>query len=103
MLNVINKILKLLKKGFACTIEDIAAADDLLSTCGTLKSLRLMAEVVSAFFIIFGLDIATFKLRTYHFRWGNENTDLLGHNGHPYRDASGGIDTRDYIKVYSID
>ena len=89
--------------GFACSVDDMAAADDLLSTCGTLESLRLKAEVVSAFCIIFGLDIATSKLRTYHVRWGNENSDLLDGNGNPYRDASGCIDTRDYITVYSGD
>ena len=78
----------------------MAGADDLLSTCGTLEGLRQKAEVVSAFCIIFGLDIATSKLRTYHVRWGNENTDLPDGNSNPYRDASGCIDTRDYITVY---
>ena len=81
----------------------MAAADDLLSTCGSLDCLQLKADVVSAFCIIFGLDVATTKLRTYHVRWGNENTDLLDHNRNPYRDATGGIDTMDYIMVYSGD
>ena len=81
----------------------MAAADDLLSTGGTLESLHLKTEVVSVLCIIFGFGIATSKLRTYHVSWGNENTDLLDHNGNPYRDASGGIDTRDYITVYSGD
>ena len=59
--------------------------------------------MVSAFCIIFGLKIATPKLHSYHVRWGNENTDLLDHNRNPYRDATGGIDTMDYIMVYSGD
>ena len=43
---------------------DTAAADDLLSACGTLQALQHKADIVSAFCIIFGLDIATTKLRT---------------------------------------
>ena len=80
---------------------DIAAADDLLSTCGILECLRQKAEVVSAFRIILGLDIATTKLRTYHVRWGNQNKDLLDDNSEPYRETDGSIDTRDYITVYA--
>ena len=44
---------------------DTAAADDLLSACGTLQALQHKADIVSAFCIIFGLDIATTKLRTF--------------------------------------
>ena len=80
---------------------DLAAADDLLSTCGTLECLRQKAEVVSAFCIIFGLDIATTKLRTFHVRWGNQNKDLLDANRKPIREPNGSVDTRDYISVYA--
>ena len=59
--------------GWATSVVDMAAADDLQSTCGSLDCLQLKAVVVSAFCIIFGLDIATTNLRTYHVRWGNEN------------------------------
>ena len=55
---------------------DTAAADDLLSACGTLHALQRKADIVSAFCIIFGLDIATTKLRTFHLQWGNGNLDL---------------------------
>ena len=52
---------------------DVTAAEDLLSACGTFKALQKKANIVSAFYIIFGLDIATAKLRTFHLRWGNGN------------------------------
>ena len=54
--------------GFQYPTDDIAA-DDLLSACGTFKALQKKANIVSAFCIIFGLDIATAKLRTFHLRW----------------------------------
>ena len=43
----------------------------LLTTCsrGTFKALQKKANIVSTFYIIFGLDIATAKLRTFHLRW----------------------------------
>ena len=44
---------------------DIAYADDLLSGMSTLSGLQLKADIVSAFAIIFGLDIANAKLRTF--------------------------------------
>lgn len=75
--------------GFAMETIDMAAAVDLLSTCGTLECLRQKAEVVSAFCIIFGLDKATNKLQTYHVRWGNQNKDLLDANSEPYREPDG--------------
>ena len=44
---------------------DIAYADDLLSRMSSLSGLQLKADIVSAFSIIFGLDIAADKLRTF--------------------------------------
>ena len=61
--------------GFRYPTDDTAAADDLLSTCGTFKALQKKANIVSAFCIVFGLDIATAKLRTFRLRWGNGNLD----------------------------
>jgi hypothetical protein len=86
--------------GVSVEAYDMAAADDLLSACGTLKALRAKAEVVSAFCIVFGLDIATLKLRTFHVSWGNENCGLLQPTGKPYLDSNGKVDTRDYISIY---
>jgi hypothetical protein len=45
--------------------KDIAYADDLISSTSKLTGLQLKADIVSAFSIIFGLDIATNKLRTF--------------------------------------
>jgi hypothetical protein len=51
--------------------HDIAYADDLISGRSTLLGLQHKADIVSAFSIIFGLDIATDKLRTFlHFPTG---------------------------------
>ena len=51
--------------------HDIAYADDLISGMSTRQGLQLKADIVSAFSIIFGLDIATNKLRTFlHFPTG---------------------------------
>jgi ribonuclease HI len=44
---------------------DIAYADDLLSGMSSLEGIQEKAKIVSAFSIIFGLDIATSKLRTF--------------------------------------
>lgn len=57
--------------------------------------------MVSAFCIIFGLDIATTKLRTYHFRLRNQNRDLLDANRELFREPDRSIDTRYYITVYA--
>jgi hypothetical protein len=51
--------------GILTPASDIAYADDLLSGMSTLKGLQLKADIVSAFAIIFGLDIAKAKLRTF--------------------------------------
>ena len=82
----------------------IHAADDLLSTCSTLACLRQKAEVllvVTAFCIIFGLDIAATKLGTYHVHWGNKNRGLLDARCEPFRESDGYIDTRDCNTVYA--
>ena len=45
--------------------DEIAYADDLVSATSTISGLQLKADIVSAYAIIFGLDIATSKLRTF--------------------------------------
>ena len=56
---------------------DIAYADDLISAMSTAAGLQLKADIVSAFSIIFGLDIATVKLRTFcHFPTGHIPTNF---------------------------
>jgi len=45
--------------------SDIAYADDLLSGMASLTGLQLKADIVSAYSLIFSLDIAVSKLRTY--------------------------------------
>jgi ribonuclease HI len=45
--------------------QDIAYADDLLSGMSSIEGLQEKAKIVSAFAIIFGLDIAKSKLRSF--------------------------------------
>jgi hypothetical protein len=47
-------------------------ADDLVSGEATLQSLQRKADIVSAFAIVFGLDIAVTKLRACLIQWGQE-------------------------------
>ena len=51
--------------GHLSPASDIAYADDLLSGMASLTGLQLKADIVSAYSIIFGLDIAINKLRTF--------------------------------------
>jgi ribonuclease HI len=46
-------------------IPDIAYADDLLSGMSTMEGIQEKAKIVSAFAIVFGLDIAKTKLRSF--------------------------------------
>ena len=57
--------------------EDSGFADDLISISARGESLQEKADIVSAFSIIFGLDIATQKLRAVQIHWGHENTALM--------------------------
>ena len=54
--------------------QDTGYADDLLSVSARLSGLQAKADVVSAFCIIFGLDIAVAKVRTLYLQWGHEDT-----------------------------
>jgi hypothetical protein len=50
--------------------RDTGYADDLVSAKSTLGGLQAKADIVSAFAIIFGLDIAVAKLRACKVEWG---------------------------------
>ena len=57
--------------GYLSPAPDIAYADDLLSGMSSVSGLQRKADIVSAFSLIFGLDIAIPKLRTFvHFPSG---------------------------------
>ena len=55
---------------FASQAKDTAAADDLVSFAGTHEALQAKADIVSAFCLIFGLEVAVQKkLRCFHLKW----------------------------------
>ena len=60
-------------KGKVHQTRDTGYADDLVSIMTTLFGLQRKADIVSAFAIIFGLDIAIAKLRACKVEWGQEN------------------------------
>ena len=53
--------------------QDTAYADDLLSVSATGPGLQRKADIVSAFCIVFGMEIATPKLRAVQIHWGHED------------------------------
>ena len=53
--------------------EDSGYADDLISVSSRIEGIQDKADIVSAFSIIFGLDIATQKLRAVQIHWGSED------------------------------
>eukprot|EP01041_Mallomonas_annulata_P009126 gene9126-biopygen4364 len=70
--------------------QDTCYADDLLSSAATLENLQLNADVISAFALIFGLDITSNKLRLHCHLWSGktpltqpELITLHGHNWQP--------------------
>jgi hypothetical protein len=68
--------------------EDTGYADDLISVSACIDGLQDKADLVSAFSIIFGLDIAVQKLRAVQIHWGSENphadtnTTIIVHKDH---------------------
>ena len=54
--------------------EDSGYADDLISVSARIEGLQAKADIVSAFSIIFGLDIAVAKLRAVQIHWGSEDS-----------------------------
>ena len=65
--------------------DETGYADDLLSSSGKLEGLQTKADMVSAFSIIFGLEIAVHKLRVAKLLWRKEGIDrdehLILHQG----------------------
>ena len=68
--------------------EDSGFADDLISVSARRDGLQEKADVVSAFSIVFGLDIAVNKLRAVQVHWGMEDPhasqdeDIIVHCDH---------------------
>ena len=59
--------------GHLATIGDTAYADDLLSISASSHNLQAKADIVSAFAVAFGLDLALHKFRTSATTWGSEH------------------------------
>ena len=55
---------------------DTGYVDDLVCIGDTLDSLQRKADIMSAFCIVFGLDIAVKKLRTFFLQWDSEAPSL---------------------------
>ena len=53
--------------------QDTAYADDLLSISASSTGLQAKADMVSAFCIVFGMEIAASKLRAVQIHWGQED------------------------------
>ena len=66
-------------------VHDPAYIDDLITQSATLELLQQKADIISAFCIIFGLDIALKKLRSYVANWSATditiNRTLQVHSG----------------------
>jgi hypothetical protein len=52
--------------------RDIAFADDLFSTTTETSHMQKKGQIISAFTLIFGLDIATQKLRAFHINYNDK-------------------------------
>ena len=59
--------------------------DDIIPPSTTLESLQRKTNVISAFYIIFGVDVTIHKLRSYVANWSStiieNNPTLLVHRG----------------------
>ena len=59
---------------------------DLITSSTTLELLQMKTNIISAFCIIFGVDIAIKKLRSYEANWSatdiTTNPTLQVHSGH---------------------
>ena len=60
--------------GLSSMASDTPAADDLVSVAGTHGALQAKADIVSAFCLIFGLEVAVQKnLRCFHLKWNADD------------------------------
>ena len=57
--------------GLAVEQESSAFVDDLTSFMGTYEGIQTEADIISAFCIIFGIEISITKLRAARLQWGN--------------------------------
>eukprot|EP01032_Pedospumella_encystans_P017983 gene17983-20484_t len=71
LMDILLRSLEILapKPGLVVSSQDTCYADDLLSPAATLENLQLKADLISAFALIFGLDIASNKLRLHCHLW----------------------------------
>ena len=51
-------------------VSDIAYVDDLISVMSRIEGLQRKADIVCAFCLIFGLEVADTKMRAYQVQWG---------------------------------
>ena len=56
-------------------VKDVAFADDLISVTGNLEGLQQKADVMGAWCVITGVEIATKKLRTFGKEWGMKKVE----------------------------
>ena len=54
--------------------EPIAYVDDLICTTGSVHGIQEVADIVSAFCLIFHMSLNTLKFRAYAINWGNSHT-----------------------------
>ena len=54
--------------------EPIAYVDDLICTTGSVQGIQEVADIVSAFCIVFHMSLNTLKFRAYAINWGNSHT-----------------------------
>ena len=57
--------------GVMVEARDVCFADDLTSYSANLHGLQRKADIVSAFTIVAGLDVALAKFRAFHLVWSN--------------------------------
>ena len=51
-------------------VKDVAFADDLISVTGSMEKLQEKADVMAAWCLVSGVEIAVKKLRTFGKEWG---------------------------------
>ena len=77
--------------GVVQEVRDVCYADDLTSYSANLRGLQRKADLVSAFTIIAGLDVALAKFRAFHLVWSA--------NYWNYKEAKIGIHTGKWVRT----